>query len=159
MSSTGEQRHTPSQRLLFLCTGNYYRSRFAEMLFNTLAAEADLDWTATSRGIAADFGVQNVGPMSVHAVEGLMVRGIFVDEQVRFPIQLEEQDLEEADLVVALKEAEHRPLLRLRFPQWPDRVEYWHVDDLDLASPGGALGKIEMGVRDLIQRLRSNGHG
>ena len=40
------------RRLLFLCTGNYYRSRFAELLFNALAREAGLSWIASSRGIA-----------------------------------------------------------------------------------------------------------
>jgi protein-tyrosine phosphatase len=29
--------------MLFLCTGNYYRSRFAELLFNHLAKQRGLD--------------------------------------------------------------------------------------------------------------------
>jgi hypothetical protein len=37
--------------MLFLCTGNYYRSRFAELLFNHLAKQRGLDWQATSRGL------------------------------------------------------------------------------------------------------------
>ena len=28
--------------VLFLCTGNYYRSRFAEILFNSVAAQMGL---------------------------------------------------------------------------------------------------------------------
>ena len=50
--------------LLFVCTGNYYRSRFAEHLFNALAAQAGLPWRAESRGLAIEFGAHNVGPMS-----------------------------------------------------------------------------------------------
>ena len=46
--------HTRSCRVLFLCTGNYYRSRFAEALFNSLAKRAELNWTADSRGLATD---------------------------------------------------------------------------------------------------------
>ena len=38
--------------LLFLCTGNYYRSRYAEELFNHRAAPAGLNWRAQSRGLA-----------------------------------------------------------------------------------------------------------
>jgi hypothetical protein len=41
-------------RILFLCTGNYYRSRFAEILFNWHARQRGLRWTADSRGLALD---------------------------------------------------------------------------------------------------------
>ena len=37
------------QTVLFLCTGNYYRSRFAEELFNHRAARDGLSWVAQSR--------------------------------------------------------------------------------------------------------------
>ena len=42
------QRH--EKTVLFLCTGNYYRSRFAEVLFNSLAGKMGLPWKASSRG-------------------------------------------------------------------------------------------------------------
>jgi len=34
--------------VLFLCTGNYYRSRYAKILFNSKAEEMGLDWNAVS---------------------------------------------------------------------------------------------------------------
>jgi len=37
--------------VLFLCSGNYYRSRFAEIFFNWLAEEKSLSWRAESRAI------------------------------------------------------------------------------------------------------------
>ncbi len=48
-----------THKLLFLCTGNYYRSRFAELLFNHLAAQVGLDWRADSRGVATEMGIYN----------------------------------------------------------------------------------------------------
>jgi len=57
--------------VLFLCTGNYYRSRFAEELFNHHAERAGLDWTAQSRGLALERGAHNVGPISPVALHGL----------------------------------------------------------------------------------------
>jgi protein-tyrosine-phosphatase len=33
--------------VLFLCTGNYYRSRFAEVLFNSVAGKMGLLWQAS----------------------------------------------------------------------------------------------------------------
>jgi protein-tyrosine phosphatase len=140
--------------VLFLCTGNYYRSRFAEAVFNTLARRGRLAWRAESRGLAIELGVQNVGPISAHTLERLAALGIPAGDYLRSPLQASETDLRSADLVVALKEAEHRPLLRERFPAWPDRVEYWHVHDLDCAGPGDALPGLERLVHDLAARLR-----
>ena len=54
--------------VLFLCTGNYYRSRFAEIVFNSVAERMGLPWRASSRGLALGRGVNNVGPMAVAAV-------------------------------------------------------------------------------------------
>jgi hypothetical protein len=49
--------------VLFLCTGNFYRSRFAEILFNSVAERMRLPWKASSRGLALERGVNNVGPV------------------------------------------------------------------------------------------------
>ena len=64
------QRH--EKTVLFLCTGNYYRSRFAEVLFNSAAGRMGLPWRALSRGLAVERGVNNVGPMAV--LEGMGYR-------------------------------------------------------------------------------------
>ncbi|MDZ7693782.1 MAG: hypothetical protein U5K69_22130 [Balneolaceae bacterium] len=40
--------------VLFICTGNYYRSRMAEELFLFWADETDLDWRAESAGLRED---------------------------------------------------------------------------------------------------------
>jgi protein-tyrosine phosphatase len=141
--------------VLFLCSGNYYRSRFAEHIFNTYILETGLAWMADSRGLIVDRVVGNIGPISHYAVSGLLERGISVPEPWRLPIQLLESDLATAKLVIALKEEEHRPLLIERFPQWPDHVEYWHIHDLDRASPADTLTALTHEVKQLIQRLRA----
>jgi len=139
--------------VLFLCTGNYYRSRYAEILFNSVAGKMSLPWKASSRGLALERGVNNVGPMAVSAVKALEARGLrAVAEFGRFPIQVTVDDLEAAHWIVALKEAEHLPLLKERFPGWAEKVEFWHVDD----GPE-VLDLIEREVMDLAARLIGGG--
>jgi protein-tyrosine phosphatase len=139
--------------VLFLCTGNYYRSRFAEVLFNSVTGKMGLPWRASSRGLALERGVNNVGPMEASAVKALEARGLrAVAEFSRFPIQAMVEDFVAAHWIVALKEAEHLPLLKERFPGWAEKVEFWHVDD----GPE-VLGLIEREVMDLAARLIGGG--
>ena len=141
------------KQVLFLCTGNYYRSRFAEVLFNSVAGRMGLPWHATSRALALERGSANVGPMASLALDALEARGIRVGEAgARCPVQAIEADFLAADRVVALKLAEHQPLLIERFPAWVDKVENWHVDD----APG-VLPLIEREVMGLVARLLSGG--
>jgi protein-tyrosine-phosphatase len=147
------------RRVLFLCTGNYYRSRFAEVLFNHLVREAGLAWEADSCGLnIAALGPVPPGPISEWTVEGLKRREIALPEPVRFSRQVCEDDLKGADLVVAVKEHEHRPLLAKLHPGWEERVVYWHVHDLDFAPPEVALAELELLVRRLVNELNNEGH-
>jgi len=141
------------RQVLFLCTGNYYRSRFAEELFNHLAAARELDWRADSCALAIERGMFNIGPISSDSLAALRRLGIDLPEPIRAPRGICLDDLSRSERIIALKEAEHRPLLAARFPQWAQRTEYWHVDDLDCASADEALGQIETLVRGLIDRL------
>ncbi len=144
------------KRVLFLCTGNYYRSRFAEKLFNHLAAEKDLDWEANSRGLALERGVNNVGAMSKYAVEALKQRGIVILPEERFPQSVIEEDFQKYDLIIAVDESEHRPLMEERFLKWVDNIEYWLIHDIGETPPDEALGELEKKVRKLIEELVEN---
>jgi protein-tyrosine phosphatase len=140
--------------VLFLCTGNYYRSRFAAALFNHLAREHAPDWVAHSRGLKIGWP-GNHGALSVHTEQRLTELDVPLDGCRHMPLQCRACDLEEASLVIALKEAEHRKMLAQRFAGWQDRVTYWHVHDVDQASPADALKEIESLVRQLVFALQS----
>ena len=145
--------------VLFLCTGNYYRSRFAEELFNLRAPVDCPGWIAQSREIAVDLGSSNVGPIAKATVRALQARGVCFDrEHARMPLQLTAANLEAAHHIVALKYAEHFPLMGARFPEWvstlgPSRIEYWHVHDVDGMTPEEALPLIKSEVLGLMRRL------
>jgi protein-tyrosine phosphatase len=141
----------PARTVLFLCTGNYYRSRLAEHYFNALAANRSLAWRAESRGMRVN--PDNIGPMSHETLRWLRARGITVPEPLRYPLAVTDDDLCRAALVIAVKEAEHRPYLERLFPSRVDRVEFWHVHDLDVATADEALPVLAARVEELVQRL------
>jgi protein-tyrosine phosphatase len=143
-----------TSRILFLCTGNYYRSRYAEELFNHRAKSEGLDWRATSRGLAEKGSPENVGPMSRFALEALSAKTIVPEGAARYPLPCSVVDFDQARLVIALKEAEHRPVIERRFPGAASRVTYWHVDDIGFAHPSIALAMIDDQVDQLISMLR-----
>ena len=141
--------------VLFLCTGNYYRSRFAEELFNQHPGTVGSGWIAESRALAIERGINNVGPMSPFAVRGLQERGLIAKSGTQYPRQCAIADLKAADRIVALNEPEHRPLMLERFAPWAQLTEYWQVSDLDCAPPSVALAMIETQIELLLERLNA----
>lgn len=141
-------------RVLFLCTGNYYRSRFAEILFNWHADGRDVPWRAESRGLA--LVKANVGPLSCHTLERLTALGIPVEGYLRMPLAVTEEDFSLAHHIVAVKEAEHRPLIAGQFATWLERVEFWSVHDVDCAAADEAMPALETEVLGLLARLESH---
>lgn len=142
---------TPMKSVLFLCTGNYYRSRFAEIYFNAHAEHHGLPWRAVSRGLALD--ARNAGPMSRHASARLAAHGISWAEYLRSPLPVTVADFAAADRVIAVKAAEHQHLVDSQFPAWRDLVEYWHVHDLDCATPTQTFTHLEQEISRLLAGL------
>lgn len=140
--------------ILFLCTGNYYRSRHAEIYFNAIHSRQGGSWRAISRGLAL-MPENNPGPIAQVTIERLQHLGIPLPDPLPFPQDLCEADLASANRVVAVKEAEHRPLMMQRFPDWTHQVEYWHVHDIDCALPEQSLPQLEALVSELSHRLHT----
>jgi protein-tyrosine phosphatase len=137
--------------VLFLCTGNYYRSRYAEVLFDWHAQRRRLTWRADSRGLELD--PYNSGPMARATMAALDRAGISYAPYLRLPLALTDADLQSAHHIVAVKEAEHRPLLERKFAAWLPAIEFWHVHDLDGCGPEEALPQLEREVDRLLDRL------
>jgi low molecular weight protein-tyrosine phosphatase len=135
--------------LLFLCTGNYYRSRYAEELFN----HRGLLWQAQSRGLAIERGIDNVGPLSPFALEALADATWSRKARAVCRSSAPRLILAAADHIVALNQSEHRPLMRERFADWESRIEYWQIGDVEVVPPKVALRSIDVRLDALLRRL------
>ena len=139
-----------TKKVLFICTGNFYRSRFAEAVFNFHADQRKLPWQAYSRGLAIHWADGFLSPFTEAA---LSERQIPVSNTGPGRIQLTEKDLESADLRIALDRAEHLDMMEQQFPNWTQRIEYWDVPDMPAALPEVALPSIESQILHLLHRL------
>lgn len=139
-------------KILFLCTGNYYRSRFSEYLFNHLAEGNG--YIADSRGLDVNPESRNVGAIAQEAVQELKELGVNLDtESLREPMQVQEQDLAQADRIIAVDEVAHRPMVTAKFPQWIEKVEYWRVKDLDENPDEPPLKQLTSNIETLVLEL------
>jgi protein-tyrosine phosphatase len=146
----GAPTDSQAPRVLFICTGNYYRSRFAEALFNHHACGRNLAWRAVSRGLAIHLVTGDLSPFAAQALEQ---RAVELRHTAPIRIPLCEADLREARLRIALREREHRPLLARAFPDWEPHVRFWDVADADELAPDDALRRIEEQVLALLDEL------
>jgi protein-tyrosine phosphatase len=119
------------REILFLCTGNYYRSRYAEALFNHEAARRGLDWRAFSRGLAIHLAPPD--GLSPHAARRLRERGIPEKHTGTKPVQVAEKDFRRAARIIALKGTEHRPWMASLHPAWKDRIAYDVIPEIRAA--------------------------
>jgi low molecular weight protein-tyrosine phosphatase len=143
-------------QVLFLCTANYYRSRFAELLFNALAPQLAPDWSAFSRALAIEENWCNKGPISMHTRNACRQRAIAIAEPIREPCGVTDSDFAAAARIIAVKEAEHRPYVVERHPHRLKSVEFWQVHDLDASGPVETCDLIERNVRALLAELGSD---
>lgn len=141
-----------TSHVLFLCTGNYYRSRYAEALFTDRAERRALAWTASSRGLWQGWS-RNRGPLSKHTKAALAAQRVAYREAERPPLQVSMAEVLEADRVIAMYEREHRPMVEARFVGAARLVEYWQVPDIYDVEPAVALAQIDRDVDALVAEL------
>lgn len=144
-------------KLLFLCTGNYYRSRFAEEYFNHKAKAQGIEWEAFSKGLSQNMpNLNNPGSVSKHTITALHERKITGKNLRRFPLQVKENDFEEYDKIIAISKDEHLPMLESQFNHINTNVTYFEVGDLPLEEPKSALNKLVKLIDELINSINQD---
>jgi protein-tyrosine phosphatase len=139
------------KQVLFVCTGNHYRSRFAEALFNQKARASHLEWKAVSRGLQLDPSQHGISSL---ALEELIKRGVPRELCEGSPRALTGEDLEQSDYIVLMDESEHRPMLEKRFPARDDRkIHCWHIGETDAMPSSKACQAMSTNVEELLRTL------
>ena len=156
-----------TRRLIFVCTGNFYRSRLAELLFNHHAALLGLQWKAESRGLMVTGRLRGLAAEARAYAE---LQGL-PDAPGRNPLPLLVDELAAAGLVVLMNRTEHetfmerefRPVYRLLLAKGALRA--WNIFDIPApravwgADPGlsqpaaSSTEHINFAVRALIAEL------
>ncbi|WP_317933292.1 hypothetical protein [Halioxenophilus sp. WMMB6] len=143
------------RRVLFLCTANYYRSRFAEQYFNHYARQQGLLWQADSKALSRDVaGEGNLGPISSHSLAYLGQLGLPADAG-RFPVRVEREHFTQFERVIAASRDEHYPMMVRWFPELAEQIDYFTVEDLHIYGPEQALPQLVQSLDALLAGLKA----
>jgi len=105
-------------KVLFVCSGNAYRSPLAEALLKKLKPEIDVD----SAGIHSP-----LIPISGAAREYLAKENA-LQYLKKFPEGLDSKQLEEYDLIVAM-EPRHKVAVLTKCPECENKIVVWNIYD------------------------------
>jgi protein-tyrosine phosphatase len=119
-------------KILFVCLGNICRSPSAEGVMRKLVSEAGLQGSIKLH--SAGMGPWHVGePPDPRATEAARARGIVLEGQGR---QVEVEDFERFDLIVAMDRSNEQALIRLA-PDEHAREKIHLMREFDPANMGG----------------------
>ena len=132
-------------KILFVCTSNSYRSPVAEALLKKVRGDLEVE----------SAGTQPAGMIAPNAKK-FLERENALEKLKRTPEGIDQKNLEEYDLIVAMKQNHKNEILR-RYPQMEDRIEVWNVDDpiyLPYGSDEEVFEEIKRKVLELVESIK-----
>ena len=104
-------------KILFVCTGNSYRSPVAEALLKKIRGDLEVE----------SAGTHPAGVIASNAKKFLEKENALKNLKGA-PEGIDRKNLEECDLIIAMKQNHKNELLRI-CPQMEDRIQIWDIDD------------------------------
>jgi protein-tyrosine-phosphatase len=132
-----------SMKVLFVCSGNAYRSPVAEALLKKLKPEVEVDSAGVNPAIPISeaaksyLAKENAQKYLKHAPEGLDIK-----------------EFESYDLIVAMK-PEHKEAVLRKCPRCAGRIVVWNIDD-PYFLPYGYAEKIFAQIKNKVAELVSS---
>ena len=147
------------KKILFVCTANWYRSRFAEEYFQNLVSIFNLDIYVSSAGFdisAADKAAERLGEMSPLTKFKLKSLGIMKEEDdsintIKTRNQITQRHFDYFDKIVALDRTEHLQYLK-NYSVNHDKLLLWDIADVQF---GGVPSKVFLEIQGNCEKLIS----
>ena len=164
------------RQVCFVCTGNLYRSKYAEGLFNKMCIDGNNNnLRAFSRGLAVQptsqytHGELFTTPirLALESYKRISEGGIPFCLIGPTNVMLSEYDCESSDIIVLMNKDEHMPKFTDRFPSHVDKLQCYEFGDKGYPPENGydgpemepeeALDAIEVLVSQLYKDLQKKG--
>jgi protein-tyrosine phosphatase len=143
-------------KILFVCTGNYYRSKFCENLWEHLLEKFDKEGEVSSSGLKPELALLwkdafgNVSPFTVKALKVMNVK-LCNDSSLHM---LNQEEIYDSDKIIFINKKEHLPLLSESGLTVPvEKIVCWENEDVDEEFPMESIFNMIDNVCGLFQRL------
>ena len=141
------------KKVLFVCTANIHRSRFAEEVFNYFCAKHNKDYHAFSAGLrVGDYSFRKI---YYPALENLKAFNIIPIRPNDLPKHIKDVDLENYDKIICMDEVEHKPMVTSDPKLSNYNFEYWNITDMPKVDSDVSLPICYKKVKNLLNEMSS----
>ena len=138
--------------ILFVCTGNIFRSRFAEEVFNHLCKINGVDATAFSAGLQVGrYKQRKIYWPAMSELERLKIEPLRSNED---SVHINDIDVSIYYQIICMDEEEHKPMVRSNELLSGFTFQYWNIVDMPKVSSDISLPKCYKKVESLIDQLK-----
>jgi len=133
-------------KILFVCTGNSYRSPVAEALLKKVRGDLEVESAGT-----------NPAGMIASNAKKFLEKENALKNLKGTPEGIDQKNLEEYDLIIAMKQNHKNEILR-RYPQMEGRIQVWNIDDpiyLPYGSDKEVFEEIKRKVLELAESIKN----
>lgn len=147
---------TDKTKVTFVCTGNYYRSRFAESYFNYLCDILKLNFEADSYGLAIHYADElaeehgEISPYSKERMEQIGIPDHYFDRDRK---SLTKDAIENSDIIIAMDKEEHTEMIMEQFPSYINQFNFFEVKDVFDWEPKKTLDETQKNVEKMINEI------
>tara|TARA_Y100001970_G_scaffold49331_1_gene62484 strand:+ start:667 stop:1092 length:426 start_codon:yes stop_codon:yes gene_type:complete len=138
-------------KVLFVCTANIHRSRFAEEVFNFLAKEKNSVHRAFSAGLkVGDYSFRTIYYPALNNLKKLNITPLRPND---YSTHIDDVEIREYDRIICMDEYEHKPMVMANANLGDEIFEYWNIVDEPKVKSDISLPKCFQKVEDLLTEI------